>query len=200
MANPLIASKRHLFVFVLLGDLDEPSLHSESHQSANCLLFKCTHPFLNVAPAREQCMSIYYMWPLVKRHSKSYPWWMWYLPVVLKEGCLQEKSKHFFQELHFQSSNSLGNCALVQACGPNCQVEISTWIQSTGSGKKYFPPQHSSKLRKSQGSPVRIPLMFLISQMAEWVLDQKRLLLRYKCSVRISSSLSISSIAGKTLE
>lgn len=61
----------------------------------------------------------------------------------------------------------MGNCAPVQACEPNCQVEISTWIQSTVSGKEYFPPQHSSKLKKSQGAPVRIPLMFLISQMDE---------------------------------
>lgn len=114
-----------------------------------------------------------------------------FYPEYLKEECLQEKSKHFFQELNFQGSNSLGNCALVRAREPNCQVEISTWIQSTGSGKKYFPPQHSSKLRKSQRAPVRIPLMFLISQMAEWVLHQKRLLLLHKCSVRTCSSLSI---------
>lgn len=79
------------------------------------------------------------------------------------------------------------NCAPVQAYEPNCQVEISTWIQSTGSGKEHFPPQHSSKLRKRQGAPVRIPLMFLISQMAEQVLHQKRRFLPHKCSVRTCS-------------
>jgi len=46
VANPVIASKIHLLGFVLLGDLDGPSLHSESHKSANWLQFKCTHSSL----------------------------------------------------------------------------------------------------------------------------------------------------------